>query len=159
MSLAETLEKSDFQMNEADRAEFVERVLFDGEEIVAAFKVSERRDEEPRSIVFTSKRLVLEREKIETDRYAGYDRLRGHDSSPGSPVQKRLISVPYGNISMYSVVLDVSRDPDSRSGVLRLWVPGYYNDGNQSYRWIDIPGDGKLDLYMLSGILASRMAM
>ena len=57
MSLAETLEKSDFQMNEADRAEFVERVLVDGEEIVAAFECMKAPFGIPRSIVFTTSGL------------------------------------------------------------------------------------------------------
>ena len=145
MSLAESLEKSDFRMNEADRAEFVERVLFDGEEIVAAFKVYGNSGRDPRSIVFTGLRLVVETDRNERDRWKGERHL------------KRLTSIPYASITVHSVVLHVSGAKGRDSGVLRLWMPGYYDDNGQSNRWVDIEDDGKLDLYMLSGILTSQM--
>ena len=145
MSLAETVEKSDFRMNEADRAEFVERVLVDGEEIVAAFKVYGNSGRDPRSIVFTGLRLVVETDRNERDRWKGERHL------------KRLTSIPYASITVHSVVLHVSGAKGRDSGVLRLWVPGYYDDTGQSNRWVDIEDDGKLDLYMLSGILTSQM--
>ena len=145
MSLAETVEKSDFQMNEAERAEFAERVLLDDEEIVAAFKVYGNGGRDPRSIVFTSVRLVIETDGNERHRWSGERHL------------KRLTSIPYASISVYSVVLNVSGAKGRDSGVLRLWVPGYYDDNGQSNRWVDIEDDGRLDLYMLSGILTSQM--
>ena len=151
MSLAETVQKSDFQMNEADRAEFVERVLVDGEEIVAAFRIDERHAD-PRSIVFTSKRLVLESEGSEPIGFFGEHGQR-----------RRLLSIPYGSISMHAVVLDTTRGPEGTRGVLRLWVRGYYNDdgptGSSGKRWVGIAGDDKLDLHMLSRILSSQLAM
>ena len=63
------------------------------------------------------------------------------------------MSIPYASITVHSVVLHVSGAKGRDSGVLRLWMPGYYDDNGQSNRWVDIEDDGKLDLYMLSGIL------
>ena len=51
-----------------------------------------------------------------------------------------------------------------KNGVLRIWVPGYFRDVRDGHGtlvagrpWIDFEGNGKLDLYMLSGILTSQM--
>ena len=149
MSLAETVTDSEWQMNEADKAEFVERALVDGEKIVAAFEL-EKRLLYHHSIVFTNKRLVLETQKATPDKNLDI-----------KPVSRRLMSIPYRNISLHTVELDLTSDPDGKTGVLRLWVSGYYNEtgSDAERRWIDIAGDGKLDLYMLSGILSSQMAM
>ena len=151
MSLAETAAESDWQMNEADKVEFTERVLLDDEEIVTAFRIDEHHSD-PRSIVFTSKRLVLESEGSEPIGFFGEHTQR-----------KRLLSIPYGSISMHAVVLDTTRGPEGMRGVLRLWVRGYYNDdgptGSSAKRWVGIAGDDKLDLHMLSRILSAQMEM
>ena len=145
MSLAETLEKSDFQMNEADRAEFVERVLVDGEEIVAAFRIISA-PKRPQSVVFTSKRLILENFSW---RSGEPDRGR---------TDEKLIFIPYRNIALHEVETHTTyTQPPTTTGVLKVWVAGY--DLNVFPNYFNIECEDKIDAYLLSRILASQMEM
>ena len=148
MSLAEAIEQSDWRMDEADLKEFTNRVLFDDEKIIAAFWLGKGHSQR-RSIVFTSERVALESQKIGADRY-------GHIT----PESDKLMSIPYRRISMHTVDIDLKRDPSSRTGMLRLWVAGYYNETglDAERRWINISGEGILDLNLLSRILSAQIA-
>ena len=142
MSVAEAIKQSDWRMSEGASIEFAERVLFDGEEIIAGFQLHERH-----SLVFTNKRVLMEDEGNEwTSPFS--------ESAP----RKRLTSIPYKNISMHAVVLDTRQGHDASRGILKLWIPGYYNDLGHSFRWLAIDGAGKLDLNLLSKILSEQIA-
>lgn len=158
MSLAEAIEQSDWRMDEADLNEFTNRVLFDDEQVIAAFSIRHGRGAEQHSIVFTSSRLVLESEHYVT---VGSIESR-------TVLRKGLISIPYDSISVHAVLVDKSRsepslrgeapDPPFRTAmeVLRIWSPGYYDDNRE--RWIDIQRGDKLNLNLLSKILSQQIA-
>lgn len=116
-------------MSEEDKAEFADKMLLDGEGIVAAFKT--RRD----SYVFTEHRVLFEDVKGLTGK------------------KRSIISIPYDKISAYSVETAGFLDTD---GELRIYISGYHG-GRDEQTMIKKEVRDHVDVYLLHAILSDQI--